>query len=84
MTRPPLGIVYVVAIRIDCPRPGCGGGIESPYNGSFTLTDEDRPGTLLPGSTHRCGTCLEPIRIPAVAFRLLARTEARRIVRDMH
>jgi hypothetical protein len=70
MNRPPLGLASVVAIRIDCPREGCGGGVESPSNGSFMLTDEDL-GALAPGSVHACGTCLEPIRVPANARRVL-------------
>jgi hypothetical protein len=66
-----LGRLRIAAIYIDCPRPGCGGGIESRSNGSFMLVQDDLP-DLREQPINTCGTCLAPIRVPARALQVLA------------
>lgn len=62
------GRIRIAVIYIDCPTPGCGGGVEG-ADGSFLLDPVNLP-DIKAGDGYQCNECGRTFRIP-VAFKKL-------------
>ena len=64
------GRIRVAAIYIDCPTPGCGGGVKG-SDGWFILDSSNLP-DIEAGQGWQCDECGKAFRIPA-SFKKLHR-----------
>lgn len=64
------GKLRIAAIHIDCPRPGCGGGVTD-RDGSFLLDAVTAPMEVAQARDWICDECKTKFHIPVAASKAL-------------